>query len=106
MGSTRRRFSDEYKVEAVGLVIDTGRSVAEVSRNIGVHQMTLGKWVKNEKEKRESVVPVAAPLTESGRFDLLKLRRQAEDDKSTIAELRMRVEFAKKVATWFAQEKP
>jgi transposase-like protein len=46
MGSTRRSFTEEYKSQAVAFVIDDHRPVAEVARNIGVHEMTLGKWVK------------------------------------------------------------
>jgi transposase len=46
MGSTCRRFAEEYKDQAVALVIEGNRSVADVARNIGVHEMTLGKWVK------------------------------------------------------------
>ena len=46
MGSTRRSFTPEYKEQSVAFVIDGGRPVAEVARNIGVHEMTLGKWVK------------------------------------------------------------
>ena len=46
MGSTRRAFTPEYKEQSVAFVIDGGRPVAEVARNIGVHEMTLGKWVK------------------------------------------------------------
>ena len=42
MGSTRRSFTEEYKQEAVSFVIGGGRSVAEVARNIGVHEMTVG----------------------------------------------------------------
>jgi transposase len=106
MGSTRRRFTDEFKVEAVSFVVDDGRAAAEVARNIGVHQMTLGKWVKNEREKRASAVPVDAPLTESERLELIRLRGELKDVKAENAQLQMRVEFAKKVATWFAQEKP
>jgi transposase len=44
MGSTRRFFTDEYKAQAVAFVIEDRRPVAEVARNIGVHEMTLGKW--------------------------------------------------------------
>jgi transposase len=44
-----------------------------------------------------------APLGESGRAELVRLRAESKDDKSAIAELRMQVEFAKKVATWFAE---
>ena len=42
-------------------------------------------------------------MTVSERVELVRLRAEAEDDKATIAELRMQVEFAKKVATWFAK---
>lgn len=38
MGSTRRRFTDDYKREAVSFVMEGGQSVAEVARNIGVHR--------------------------------------------------------------------
>src|ERR1022692_3244598 len=54
MGSTRRAFTPEYKEQSVAFVIDGGRPVAEVARNIGVHEMTLGKWVKVAREAAES----------------------------------------------------
>jgi transposase len=105
MGSTRRRFTEEYKDQAVAFVIDGGRSIADVARNIGVHEMTLGKWVKNARVARAEQVPPDSPLTESERAELVRLRTDAKDDKATIAELQMQVEFAKKVATWFAKGK-
>ena len=43
MGSTRRAFTPEYKEQSVAFVIDGGRPGAEVARNIGVHEMTLGR---------------------------------------------------------------
>ena len=48
--ATRRRFTQEYKDRAVGLVVDSGRTIAEVSRSLGIHEMTLGKWVKQANE--------------------------------------------------------
>ena len=105
MGSTRRRFTEEYKDQAVAFVIEGGRPVADVARNIGVHEMTLGKWVKKARDMRAEQVPADAPLTESERAELARLRAEAKDDKATIAELQMQVEFAKKVATWFASAK-
>lgn len=105
MGSTRRRFTEEYKQQAVAFVIDGHRSIADVARNIGVHEMTLGKWVKKTRDAQESSAPADAPLDESERAELIRLRTEAKDDKATIAELQMQVEFAKKVATWFAKGK-
>jgi len=94
MGSTRRRFTDEYKARAVELVIDDGRTIADVARSIGVHEMTLGKWVKKARDGDEGPERV---LSEDERAELERLR---EENKR----LRMEAEFAKKVATWFAKD--
>jgi transposase len=105
MGSTRPRFTEDYKKQAVTFVIEENRSIAEVARNIGVHEMTLGKWVKKARDERAAQVPPDEPLSEAERAELARLRGEAKNDKATIAELRMQLEFAKKVATWFAKEK-
>jgi transposase len=94
MGSTRRRFTDEYKARAVDLVINDNRAIAEAARSIGVHEMTLGKWVK--KARDEGHLP-ERPLSEDERAELDRLREQNQ-------RLRMEAEFAKKVATWFAKD--
>ena len=95
MGSTRRRFTQEYKAQAVSLVIDSNRTNAEVAKNIGVHEMTLGRWVKQAKDSGAADAS-KTPITIDERAELDRLR--AEN-----AELRMQVEFSKKVATWFAK---
>ena len=69
MGSTRRSFTEEYKEEAVNFVIEGGRSVAEVARNIGVHEMTLGRWVRKAKDAMWGASPasvVAGLLYDTG----------------------------------------
>ena len=93
---TRRRFTQEYKDQAVSLVLDSGRSIAEVAKGIGVHEMTLGKWVRKAKESGRSA---DEDLGESERAELERLRKEN-------AILRMERDFAKKVATWFAKEQP
>lgn len=94
MGSTRRRFTDEYKANAVELVLSDSRTIAEIARSIDVHEMTLGKWVKKAKDAGR--VP-EQPLSQDERAELERLR---EENKR----LRMEAEFAKKVATWFAKD--
>ncbi len=61
MGSTRRSFTDEYQANAVSLLIDHGRAIAEVARSIGVHEMTLGNWVKKARDEGNSAEPVIEP---------------------------------------------
>jgi transposase len=104
MGSTRRSFTEEYKVEAVNFVLDGGRSIAEVARNIGAHEMTVGKWVRKVRDERAAAVPAEAPLSETERLRLIRLEGELKDANAENAQLRMQVEFAKKVASWFAKE--
>lgn len=82
MGSTRRSFTDEYKASAFAFVLDEDRSIAEVARNIDVHEMTLGKWVKKERDAREANQPADAPLSESERAELMRLREENKDVKA------------------------
>ncbi len=65
----------------------------------------MGKWVKKERDKQVSNVPADAPLNESERLELIRLREELKDEKARNTELQMQVEFAKKVATWFAKGK-
>jgi transposase-like protein len=45
MAETRRKFDRDFKEGAVRLVRETGRPVAEVARDLGIHDGTLGNWV-------------------------------------------------------------
>ena len=96
MGSTRRSFTAEYKAAAVDFVLSDGRLIAEVARSIGVHEMTLGKWVKKARDERGEP---ERPLNEDERAELERLRQENR-------RLKMEAEFAKKVAAWFAKEQP
>ena len=46
MPERRRKFSPQFKAEAVQLVIETGKPIAEVARDLGVNDGTLGDWGK------------------------------------------------------------
>ncbi|TXI53371.1 transposase, partial [Mycolicibacterium mageritense] len=49
MSRTRRSFTPEFKVEAARRVIDRGRPVSEVARELNLHESLLGKWVRQER---------------------------------------------------------
>jgi transposase-like protein len=57
MGSTHRKFTPEYKAEAVQYVISSGQSIAEVARNFGIVETTLGNWVAKARENGEAKEP-------------------------------------------------
>jgi transposase len=44
MSSRRKKFTPGYREEAVKLVIDTSRPIAEVARELGLNEGTLGNW--------------------------------------------------------------
>ena len=76
------------------LVIETSRPIAQVARELGVVEGTLGNWVNTYKRAHASAAP---PLTMSERVRL----REAERE---LRELRQKVAFLEKVAAYFASE--
>jgi transposase len=88
-----RKFTSEYRDEAVQLVITTGRPVAEVARELGINEGTLGNWVNNYRTEH----PVSEDLGISERARLKELEKENR-------ELRMEREFLKKAAAFFAKE--
>jgi len=94
MGSRRREFTPEYKDEAVKLVINTGRPVATVARELGIVEQTLGNWVKAFRARHEAG---GEALTEEERAELVRLRKE-------VSELKMDRAFLKKASLFFAQE--
>jgi len=53
----RRNFTREFKLEAVKLVIERGVTIAQASRDLGLHPNVLRKWVKDTKENAQQAFP-------------------------------------------------
>ena len=85
MGSNRRKFTQEYKAEAVRLVLDSGRSVADVAKSLGINETTLGNWVKKAKEDSGGA---EQPLSISERAELEELRKKYTQSQMDIAFLK------------------
>ena len=94
MRERRRKFSPEFKDEAVKMVIESSRAIAEVAREIQVNEGTLGNWVHKYRVEHADDEP---PLSVSDRARLRELERENR-------ELRMKAEFLGKAAAFFAQE--
>jgi len=90
----RRKFSPEFKDEAVKMVIESSRAIAEVAREIQVNEGTLGNWVNKYRVEHADEEP---PLSVSDRTRLRELERENR-------ELRLKAEFLGKAAAFFAQE--
>ncbi|GEP40704.1 hypothetical protein NPS01_43670 [Nocardioides psychrotolerans] len=94
MGRERREYTPEYKDEAVKLVINTGRAVAVVARELGIKEQTLGRWVNLYKSRQDAG---DGALSETERVELARLRKEN-------SELKMDRAFLKKASLFFAQE--
>jgi len=94
MPERRRKFSPEFRDEAVKMVIEGTRSTAQIARELGINPGTLGNWVAQYRKAH----PVdEEPLSVSDRARLRELERENQ-------ELKMRNEFLGKAAAFFAQE--
>jgi transposase len=87
MARKYRKFSPEFKDEAVKLVVECSRPIAQVARELGINEGTLGNWVNQYRRNHVGDDP---PLDVSERARL----REAERE---LRELRMENEFRKKV---------
>jgi transposase len=91
MAEMRRKFDRDFKEGAVRLVRETGKPIAQVARELGIHDGTLGNWVNADRRRRDGGNGV---LSQDERTELARLRKEN-------AELRMRCDVLKRsVALW------
>jgi transposase len=91
MAETRRKFGEDFKEGAVRLVRETGKPIAQVARDLGINEGTLGNWVNADRRRRGER---DGALSEDERAELARLRKEN-------AELAMRCDVLKRsVALW------
>ena len=66
MAETRRKFDRDFKEGAVRLVRETGRPIAQVAKDLGINEGTLGNWV-NADRRRCGEADGAGPAVEGER---------------------------------------
>jgi len=76
MAETRRRFDPEFRAGAVRIVLETGKPIAQVARDLGINAGTLGNWVNQAKA---ADVTGDGSLSESEREELIRLRRECAE---------------------------
>jgi transposase len=91
----RKKYSPEYKDEAVKMVLESeGRPIAAVARDLGINSGTLTNWVAAYRKKH----PIEEePLAISERARLRELERENR-------ELRMKAEFLEKAAFFASRQ--
>jgi transposase len=92
-GGRPAKFPPEFRRDAVAMVLDESRSIADVGRSVGVNPGTLGNWVALERMERGE----REGLTADERSDLVELR--AEN-----AQLRMERDLLKRSLAFWIKE--
>ncbi|WP_175956729.1 transposase [Schaalia sp. Marseille-Q2122] len=90
--SRRRRYAQEFKDDAVRMVIELGKPIAQVARDLDVNEGTLGHWVALWRDAHPG---------QDRALDVSE-RRAWEADRRALAELKMENEFLKKAGAFFA----
>ena len=91
----RRSFTDEFKAGAVRLVLEEGRTVPQVARDLDVSASVVRIWVERAPADRGKGKP--GVLTSAERQELADLRKE-------VRTLRMQRDILKKAAAFFANE--
>ena len=93
MPEKRRKFDAEFREGAVRLVRETGKPIAQVARDLGVNEGTLGNWVARAREAREGSDGLS-------RGDIEELKRLRAEN----AELRMERDVLKRSVVLWVKE--
>jgi transposase len=91
VAESRRKFDAEFREGAVRIVTETGKSAAEVARDLGVNETTLASWVSRARKAGGD-----GTLGESEREELLRLRREAVEKSKQIKQLEMERDVLKR----------
>ncbi len=99
MVKKRRRYTKEFKLEAVQLAVDSDRSVAEVARDLGIAPSLLHKWTQQVEGRDAATVFPGTGKPAGPEDELQRVRRELE-------RVRQERDFLKKAAAFFARESP
>ena len=96
MRRPRRRYTREFKLEALRQVRDTQRPQAEVARELGLNPETLYRWSRELREDPTQSFP--------GNGQLKDRDKEVEQLRRAIARLQAENAFLKKVSAYFAKD--
>lgn len=86
----RRKFSKEFKLESVNMVLGRGVSIAQVARDLGVNQNLISRWIREFRQGEQQAFP-GHGLQKPDDAEVTRLRRE-------VARLKMERDILKKAA--------
>ena len=95
MGKKRKKYTQEFKEEAVKLITEQGYQITEAARNLEINATMLGRWKREIERGGED-----APGSQGGVVVQTEMRRLRKENNR----LKMEREILKKAAVFFAKE--
>ena len=92
----RKKYSKEFKLDAIALVIEQNYSQAEASRNLGINPNMLGRWIKEAENDDGQAFRGNGKLTPE--------QEEIRQLKAQVKRLEMEREILKKATVFFAKE--
>ena len=92
---TRKKYTEEFKRESVGLVTSQGLNISEAARNLGINSGVLGRWVRQRGGERGALFGSGRKSPEQEEIQRLKKENKR---------LHLEREILKKAAAFFARE--
>jgi transposase-like protein len=92
----RKRFTTEFKREAVRMMANSDKAPADIARELGIHRNQLYKW-KEQLGNGGSRMDAGAKAREDGTDEITRLRRELERVKEER-------DIFKKAAAYFAKD--
>jgi transposase len=96
MGDKRRKFSREFKIEAVRLAAEGGQTIAEVARELGINANLLGRWKQQLTENADEAFP--------GKGRMRPLEEEVRRLQRELKQTRQERDFLKRATAYFARE--
>jgi transposase len=94
--TTRKKYSKEFKLDAIDLVLEQGYSLVEASKSLGINTNMLGRWIREHQSDDDKAFRGNGKLTP----EQLEIRRLKEENR----QLKMEKEILKKATVFFAKE--
>ena len=92
----RRKFTREFKLEAVRLIKERGVSYSQASQDLSVHQSQLRSWVKAQADDPQHAFPGQGQMKPE-QLEIAQLKRE-------VIRLKAERDILKKAAAYFAKE--
>ena len=95
--TTRKKYSKEFKLDAVSLVLDQGYTRKEAAKSLDINEQMLGRWVKEHRESEDG-------QAFRGNGKLTPEQEEIKKLKAQVKRLEMEREVLKKATAFFAAE--